>query len=151
MSDITKGWATEGKMWWHCVNAGIATDAECRAWATNCCMPDRALTSQLQAIASGARIAPEELLLVLAKCIPEPDDDSWWILTKQRVSEALVSQKISAEYIARYFHHFALSAEIPAYDREALYQFELEYACLNEGFATQAEVDSKVMRFFTMP
>ena len=74
-------------------------------------------------------------------------EDSWpWL--KQLIAKALATQQTSPQAVAGYCYNLALNGDVPAYDCEALYQFELEYDCVFAGFASQQEVDKQVITFF---
>jgi hypothetical protein len=78
----------------------------------------------------------------------ESTAELWWPLLKQQIATALESGITEPQAVATYCYNLALSGDIPAYDCEALYQFELEYDSIFSGYGTQAEVDIQVRRFF---
>lgn len=140
-------YANQAKAYKHTLNLGIVEVAEISDWANQLIATQCLLDQKLTKLASDVNQQQTQVLAILAQFNPAIDDDTWWLMIKERVGVALINGIVSAEKITSYFHNLALDGEIPAYDCEALYQFELEYSCLSEGFSSQDEIDMKVMKF----
>jgi hypothetical protein len=141
-------YASQAKAYSHQLTLGLGSVSEVVNWANSILSSLHNADDNLTELASCKQQTNKQVLVILSQFIPPPEDDTWWRLTKKMISQALDEHNIQAVRAVSYFYDLAVDGVIPPYDREALYQFELEYACLNEGFAEQIEVDNKVKYFF---
>jgi hypothetical protein len=144
----TNNYVSQAQMHRHTLALGLTSADDIVSWAKYMIINLHIDDQNLIKLVSCNHLTSEQILVVLGQFGPLLEDDTWWRMMKKTISHALEEGKIQAEKVVSYFYDLALAAQIPPYDCEALYQFELEYACLNEGFASQSEVDNKVKEFF---
>ena len=141
-------YASQARAYSHKLALGIGSVPEVVNWANSIVSSLHTADDCLTELAGCKQLTSKQVLVILSQFIPPSEDDTWWRLTKKMISQTLDEHNIQAVRAVSYFYDLAVDGVIPPYDREALYQFELEYACLNEGFAEQIEVDNKVKHFF---
>lgn len=90
----------------------------------------------------------QQAVCILSQLAKGASTDAWWPQFKQQLASAVDTGSMQPQVAAQYCYNLALNGDIPAYDCEALYQFELEYDSLFAGHGTQDEVDAQVRRFF---
>jgi hypothetical protein len=142
-------YASQAKAYSHKLALGLGSVPDVVTWANSIVSSLPIADDNLTELAACKQQTSKQVLVILSRFISPPEDDTWWRLTKKMISQALDEHNIQAVQAVSYCYDLAVDGVIPPYDREALYQFELEYACLNEGFAEQIEVDNKVNYFFT--
>lgn len=100
-----------------------------------------------QLVAQSERLANPALLALMAKVPVDSAEQSWWPALKHCAFQALQEGRVEAQTLTSYLYNLALEDEVPAYDKQDLYQLELEFDSLLQGFASEDEVTQQMLSF----
>lgn len=146
---MTLTFENQAAVFYHSLALGLISDPVVIQWARAVIELGEVVPDWLQQLADKENTSTSQRLNLLQQIMLQTDSDTWWPQFKQQIYSALSQKTLTAQNAANYCYNLALVDSVPAYDREALYQFEWEYDATLLGFATPDEVNHQVLGFFS--